>query len=389
MTLKNKFIEHEFLATLEQGIRIGTLTLTTPSGETHVFKGETAGVDAAWTIHNAETYWAIGSRGDIGLGETYTAGLWDTPDLEVLFTSFIENMEYLERYAHGHFMSKIIFALVNNVFRRNSVKGSTRNIRQHYDVGNAFYKLWLDPSMTYSSAYFANDNTSLEQAQKQKYQRLLQKIGSGRENILEIGCGWGGFAEEAAANGHHVTGITISQQQHAFASERLGNKADIQLKDYRRLSGKFSAIASIEMFEAVGKKYWPQYFQTLKNSLQDDGVAMIQTITIQDALFKGYTKRGDYIRHYVFPGGLLPSVERFKAQAEKAGLACRDVFLFGQDYARTLREWLVSFNKAEPAIRALGYDEPFLRSWRLYLAMCAASFACSRTDVMQVELVHA
>jgi cyclopropane-fatty-acyl-phospholipid synthase len=143
------------------------------------------------------------------------------------------------------------------------------------------------------------------------------------------------------------------------------------------------------MFEAVGKKYWPQYFKTVKNSLKDDGVAMIQTITIQDALFRGYTKRGDYIRHYVFPGGLLPSVERFKAQAEKAGLACRDVFLFGQDYARTLREWLISFNKAEPAIRALGYDEPFLRSWRLYLAMCAASFACSRTDVMQVELIHA
>ncbi len=332
---------------------------------------------------------SLSSRGDIGLGETYAEGLWDSPDLDALFRVFIDNIDELDRYANGHPLMQFWFRMLNTVIRRNSVRGSRENISAHYDVGNAFYRLWLDPSMTYSSALYSNSDMPLHVAQEQKYRRILERITPDRKRVLEVGCGWGGFAEQAVGSGHDITGVTVSRQQHEYAVQRIPNRADIRLQDYREVKGQFDAIASIEMFEAVGKQYWPSYFAKIKECLSRDGVAMIQTITVKDDAFEGYVKRSDYIRHYVFPGGLLPSASVFRASAENAGLACRDVFMFGKDYARTLREWLTRFDANEASIRGLGYGNAFIRSWRLYLSMCAASFECGRTNVMQVELAHA
>jgi cyclopropane-fatty-acyl-phospholipid synthase len=390
MNITHRVYERLLFDTFERAIQQGHITITTPNGTSKVFAGSSEGGKAQWNIHDWKVVKALASRGDIGLGETYADGLWDSPDLDALFTVFVDNLDRLATLANGGAFSRFWLGLVNNVIRRNSLSGSSRNIRSHYDVGNSFYKLWLDPTMTYSSAIYSDTGMKLEDAQRQKYQRILERIGTDRNHILEIGCGWGGFAEEAAASGHRLTGLTLSHEQHAFANERLKHKpADIRLQDYRATGGVFDAIASIEMFEAVGKNYWPSYFDTLRARMSKDGVAMVQTITVADDVFDDYAARSDYIRHYVFPGGLLPSVARFRENAEKAGLAVKDVFAFGQDYARTLREWLARFDASEIAIRELGHGTAFIRSWRLYLAMCAASFACGRTNVVQVELRHA
>ncbi len=389
MMLSSKMVQRFVFDTLEKGIQIGTLYVRTPENLIREIKGAEPGTVAHWHIKDWKAAQIIASRGDVGLGESYVQGLWDSPDLESLFRIFIDNLEHLDAASRGSWLSQLWYQFLNHVVRRNSVSGSRSNIRSHYDVGNDFYKLWLDPSMTYSSALYTDEHTPLEVAQANKYQRILNRITDGRKRVLEIGCGWGGFAEQAASRGHAVTGLTLSSQQHDFALRRLGNAADIRIQDYRHVEGKFDAIASIEMFEAVGIRYWPDYFRTLKNRLAKDGVAMVQTITIKDYAFDQYLKTSDYIRHYVFPGGLLPSVKKFNEFAEKSGLVCKDVFSFGQDYARTLREWLNRFDASEPAIRALGYSTEFIRSWRIYLHMCAASFANSRTNVVQIELVHA
>lgn len=389
MSLIESLTYQHFLKTFERGIARGVLHLTTPDGQTRSFAGTQAGSNAQWRIHDWRVVDALASRGDIGLGETYAQGLWDSDNLEALFAVLIDNIESLERYADGSGLSRFWFRLLNAVLRRNSVAGSSSNIRAHYDVGNAFYALWLDPSMTYSSGIYHDPTHSLEQAQQAKYGRILERIGTARERVLEVGCGWGGFADAAATQGHAVTGLTISPAQHAFASKRLEGRGEIMLQDYRKSQGRYDAVVSIEMFEAVGMRYWPTYFNTLKERLASHGAAVVQTITIRDELFDAYRKRSDYIRHHVFPGGMLPSLGRFVNAAEKAGLQCRDVFAFGEDYARTLRAWLKQFDARHDDIRALGYGESFIRSWRLYLAMCAASFACKRTDVVQVELAHA
>lgn len=389
MTIYGHWAEHVLCKAMESGIHQGVLTLITPAKHRYVFTGEIAGASATWEITDWSVVKMLVSRGDVGLGEAYAAGMWHSPDVDALFCLFVDNLDRLDSVANGSKLQQVWFRIINHFLRRNSIKGSSANIQSHYDVGNEFYKLWLDPSMTYSSALYHHEGDTLSQAQSQKYQRILTKIDPARKNILEIGCGWGGFAEEAAHHGHRLTGLTISQAQHDYAKARMRESADIRLLDYRKITGKFDAIASIEMFEAVGKRYWPSYFSTIKDRLDKDGVAMVQTITVKDDAFADYEKRSDYIRHYVFPGGLLPSVEKFKESAERAGLVCREVYAFGQDYARTLREWLVRFTEQEKAIRALGYDDAFIRSWRLYLSMCAASFARNRTNVVQVELVHA
>ena len=375
--------------TLQAGIRTGTLHVVTPGGVRHTFVGEAPGSEAEWHIRDRQTIRSLAARGDIGLGETYAAGMWDADNPEALFRIFVDNLDRLDRLANGNLFSRWIAKAVNALVRRNSLRGSRRNIRAHYDVGNDFYRLWLDRSMTYSSALYEHDDADLETAQAAKYRRILQRIGPDRGPILEIGCGWGGFAEAAAEVGHRVTGITLSPAQQRFADERLGAKADIRLLDYRQTTGTFGAIASIEMFEAVGRRYWPTYFATLKQRLATDGVALVQTITVRDDAFDAYASRSDYLRHYVFPGGMLPSIAEFTKAADRAGLRCREVFRFGPDYARTLREWRQRFDAQERHIRALGYDNAFIRSWRMYLSMCAASFSGHRTDVVQVELVHA
>src|SRR5262249_47078934 len=230
----------------------------------------------------------------------------------------------------------------------------------------------------------------LYRAQQNKYERILSKFGEKRADVLEIGCGWGGFAERAGADGHRVTGLTISPAQFGFATERLKNSpAEIRLEDYRKARGKFDNIVSIEMLGAGAEHYWPAYFRTVAERLKRGGRAITQTIPIKDEYFPGYRPRSDFIRHYVFPGGMLPSLSRFREEAEKAGLKFVEAFRFGKDYARTLREWLVQMQGAESQIAALGHDQQFLRNWQFYLGICAATFEVARTDVVQVELVNA
>jgi cyclopropane-fatty-acyl-phospholipid synthase len=370
-------------------IEYGTLDFDTPSGERITATGPKPGPHARFTIHDWDVLRRLVARGDIGLGEDYIAGAWDTDDIEELVSFFLVNLDHFEGFAHGDFFHRLAFVFHNALVRRNSVAGSSRNIKDHYDVGNDFYRLWLDKSMTYSSALYGGEDVSLEKAQANKYDRILDKFVNPRASVLEIGCGWGGFAERAAQNNHDVTGLTVSPAQHAFATNRLGANAEIKLQDYRHVKGKFDMIVSIEMFEAVGEHYWPQYFHTVAERLRNGGRAVIQTIAIQDELFAGYRSRSDFIRHYVFPGGCLPSVQRFREEAEKAGLKFASVFSFGKDYARTLREWSQRMQEKSSDITALGHDQPFLRNWQFYLGICAATFAVQRTDVVQIELGHA
>jgi len=376
---------YEVLSHLEYG----SLAFAAPDGEVRLFKGPEQGPAARFAIRDWDVLKHIVQRGDIALGEDYVDGAWETDDIEKLVCLFLMNIEALARYAHGGFLSRMALVISDRFIRRNSVGGSRRNIEAHYDVGNEFYSLWLDKSMTYSSALFGGKDTTLEEAQRNKYRRILGRFTKPCASVLEIGCGWGGFAERASELGHKVTGLTISPSQYRYALERLKGTADILLEDYRRAKGAFDHIVSIEMFEAVGEQYWPQYFRTVADRLKQGGRAIIQTITIRDDLFADYRLRSDFIRHYVFPGGMLPSLQRFRGEAERAGLKVVDAFAFGKDYARTLREWSRRMQACTADIKALGHDDRFLRNWQYYLNICAAAFSVGRTDVVQVELVRA
>jgi cyclopropane-fatty-acyl-phospholipid synthase len=385
MLFLTKRVKRDFLDTCGQ-IQTGSLRLRTPEGEVFDFgQGSPA---AEMQIYDWSVVTAITARGDIGLGETYVAGLWETPSIADLTEVALKNLEQFQGYAYAGFWNNLKFRVVNRLMRANSHRGAARNIRAHYDVGNEFYQLWLDESMTYSSAMFAPGDTDLSRAQNRKYDRILQRLGTG-ERVLEIGCGWGGFAERAADSGRDVTGLTISPSQKGYADARLDGRAEIRLQDYRKSSGKFDNIVSIEMIEAVGQDYWPTYFSTLKSRLSEHGHAMIQAITVSDAYFENYRSSSDYIRHYTFPGGMLLSNAVIADQARRAGLAIKDSHAFGADYARTCAIWNDRLDRAADRILRLGYDESFLRNWRYYLGVCAATFAVGHTDVVQVELNHA
>jgi cyclopropane-fatty-acyl-phospholipid synthase len=382
------FIEKRWRDALAN-LEYGTLDFVTPAGELVVAQGRKPGPRARFQLNDWQCLRRLMARGDIALGEDYIAGAWDTDDIEELVYLFLLNLDNFDRFANGNLLNQFVFMLHNTLVRRNSLSGSKRNIQDHYDVGNDFYSLWLDKSMTYSSALFGERDVDLEEAQQQKYERILSRFSTPKASVLEIGCGWGGFAERAAKEDHRVTGLTISPSQHRYAAERLKDKADIRLEDYRTSRGLFDMIVSIEMFEAVGEHYWPQYFRTVAERLKQGGRAIIQTITIRDELFDVYRLRSDFIRHYVFPGGMLPSFERFCGEAERAGLKAVDAFSFGKDYARTLREWSRRMNERKEEIFALGFDQRFLRNWQFYLGICAAAFRIERTTVVQVELVNA
>ncbi len=377
-------VKHDFLETCD-GIRHGSLRLRTPEGETHDFgAGDPA---AEMVIHDWSVVTALAARGDIGLGETYVDGLWDTPSVDLLTQVALLNLDHFRAYAYAGFWSALKFRTVDRILRANSRRGAARNIRAHYDVGNEFYQLWLDRSMTYSAALF-DEGDDLHAAQLRKYDRILGRLAPG-ERVLEIGCGWGGFAERAADQGRQVTGLTISPSQKGYADARLDGRAEIRLEDYRATQGTFDNIVSIEMIEAVGENYWPVYFATLKQRLAEGGRAVVQAITVPDSYFATYRATSDYIRHYTFPGGMLLSDGAICEQARRAGLAVQDRFAFGQDYARTLREWSAALEDEAQRILRLGHSESFLRNWRFYLGICAASFATAQTDVVQVELAHA
>lgn len=385
MRFTNKALKSNFLSTCER-LREGQLTLRTPEGERYQFG--TSGPEAEMIIRDWAAVSAMAAHGQVGLGETYVQGMWDTPSVEGLMALAMKNRDHLGAYDQASPFHKAKFRLVDTVMRANSRRGSRKNIRSHYDVGNEFYALWLDDGMTYSSGLFDDGDTDLARAQTRKNDRALSRLGDG-ENVLEIGCGWGGFAEHASQEGRNVTGVTISRNQHSYAECRLDGRADIQLRDYRDINGRYDNIVSIEMIEAVGARYWPSYFSTLKRNLAEGGRVLLQAITVKDSFFETYKTSSDYIRQYVFPGGMLLSDSVIAKQANDAGFAVRDSFAFGQDYAQTCRIWAERLGAQKRRIAEMGYSESFFRNWQYYLEICAASFAVGHTNVVQVELAHA
>ncbi|HEY3637828.1 MAG TPA: cyclopropane-fatty-acyl-phospholipid synthase family protein [Rhizomicrobium sp.] len=385
--IPQSIIQDRWFKTLQR-MKRGRIVFVAPNGEARTFGGHCDGPTAFFRIHEWSVLERAAARGDIGLGEDYIDGAWETPDIEALIAFFLANIEELDGFADGNFINRLLFRIRNGLVRRNSLSGSRRNIHAHYDMGNEFFALWLDETMTYSSALFGGAACSLSEAQQRKYRRILSRLDPGKQSILEIGCGWGGFAEQAVQDEHRVTGLTISPAQYAFASQRLGSNAEIQLEDYRHSRGKFDAVVSIEMVEAVGERYWPIYFHTLAERLKQGGRAIIQSIVIRDELFSAYRTRSDFVRHYVFPGGMLPSIARLKQEAESAGLRFLNTFSFGQDYASTLRIWNARMREREGEIRGMGHDDGFIRTWQFYLGMCAAAFAVDRTSVAQLEFVR-
>ena len=346
------------------GLQAGTLTVTTPDGKTRIFEGRERGEEAHLQLHDWRVVANMAAKGDIGFAEDYRAGRWETNDLTALTTLGLMNRSALDRFVTGGKTNRIM-AMLSYLMKMNSIKGSKKNIHAHYDLGNDFYALWLDPSMTYSSALYRAANETLEDAQHNKYDRILDCLDQKSGSILEIGCGWGGFAERAMHKGDYaLKGLTLSTEQQAYAQKRLGDDANIALEDYRHQDQKFDNIVSIEMFEAVGEQYWPTYFAKVKELLSQKGKAVIQTITINDADFPRYRKGGDFIRSFIFPGGMLPSPSRFTEEANKAGLRVNNEFAFGQHYARTLIEWLKVFDDKKDKVKALGFDDGFIRLWR-------------------------
>lgn len=384
--LKNQVIK-KFLDTFHY-IQWGSISITMPDGKVYDFMGKKEGPSANLVIHDHRAIAQFAKKGDIGFAEGYRDQWWDSQDLTSLFIFGLKNEQALEAYINGHFLARLA-SRFSYLFTLNTLRGSKKNIHAHYDLGNNFYELWLDPSMTYSSAIFEDNYEDLTSAQYRKYDRILESINRSG-TVLEIGCGWGGFAECALNKGdYEVKGITLSKAQHAYAQQRLKGKALIDMEDYRTQQGKYDHIVSIEMFEAVGEKFWSTYFQKIKTLLLQKGSAMIQTITIDDAYFQRYRKSGDAIRTFVFPGGMLPSREKFVAASHNAGLRVTDEFSFGKDYALTLSHWLKSFEEKIDQIKILGFDDKFLRIWRFYLTFCIASFISGRTNVMQIKLEHA
>ncbi|MCV2894778.1 SAM-dependent methyltransferase [Lentibacter sp. XHP0401] len=379
-------VAHDFLDTCSQ-IDEGRLDIVTPEGHRHSF-GNGGGAEAEMVIHDWSTVTAIAARGDVGLGETYVAGLWTTPSIEALGSVAIANLATLELYAYPNRWNTLKFRTVDRILRANSIKGAARNISSHYDTGNEFYQLWLDEGMSYSSAIFAHGDNDLTRAQNRKLDRVLSRLGSG-ESVLEVGCGWGSFAERAAEAGRNVTGITISKAQKGYADARLDGRAAIELCDYRNTQGTYDNIVSIEMIEAVGERYWPSYFAMLKQRLASEGRAVIQAITVPDSYFDIYRSSSDFIRQYTFPGGMLLSDAVIADEARRAGLKVTQSYAFGQDYAQTLRIWSERMEANVKRIKQIGYSDAHLRSWQFYLQMCAAAFGMRQTDVVQVELSHA
>lgn len=385
MTFATGLLKNRFLSSLER-ISHGRLTLTTPEGA--VLRFGSAGPEADLEVRDWSFLPRLARRGDVGLGESWIDRQWETASLENVLALALKNMDHLAPWAKAGRLPGWAMRFSDRVSRMNSLGGSARNIRAHYDVGNEFYQLWLDRGMSYSSALFAPGDDDLERAQTRKNDRILSRLTAG-ETVLEIGCGWGSFAEAAAMRGRRVKAITISPSQSAYADARLDGRAEIRLQDYRHTAGRFDNIVSVEMIEAVGERYWPTYFATLKARLADDGRAILQAITVPDASFPAYRKRSDFIRQHAFPGGMLPCRAAIAAQAARAGLTLSDSFAFGQDYARTCRLWAGRMMAERPRIFRFGYDDAFLRSWQFYLEGCAATFATGRTDVVQVELTHA
>lgn len=380
------------LLSMLEKIEGGSIMLRLPDGSTHLLGWGPQ--RATLFLHDETVFSRILSSGSIGFAEAFMEGLWETDHLPELLTLLAANRAVLEKAIHGNAWRLAAHWLWHRL-RANTRRGSKRNIEAHYDLGNDFYKLWLDSTMSYSSALWPTPEAGFEEAQLEKYRHALRSAGVlPGQHILEIGCGWGGLAEVACKEfGLRVTGVTLSRQQLAWAQARakvvgFADKAEFLLCDYRELNGQFDHIVSIEMIEAVGEAFWPSYFSQLRALLKPEGRAVIQAITIDDVLFDHYRKDVDFIQRYVFPGGMLPSPSAIASQSDKAGLRIAASRAFGLDYARTLREWLQRFNARLEDVASQGFDPRFQRMWQFYLAYCEAGFRARSTDVWQYVLAH-
>ena len=378
---------------LLKNLRHGTLVVHLPDG-THAHFGTLAEGEprAGISLRNWNVCIAALKSGDIGFAETFIAGDWTTPDLSALLKLFLANQEDMDAVIYGTWWGSLLYR-IKHLFNRNSRSGSRKNIHAHYDLGNEFYTLWLDPTMNYSSAWFDGRlDQPLPDAQWAKVRRALREAGvRPGDRVLEIGCGWGALAECAARDfGASVHGVTLSTEQLAWAQRRLseaGLAGELRFQDYRDIDdGPYDAICSIEMFEAVGREYWPSFFETVHRQLKPGGKACIQTITIRDDLFDRYVRSTDFIQQYIFPGGLLPSPGEFRRAAARAGLEVVEELAFGTDDGETLRRWRDRFLHEDARVRRLGFDTRFMRIWEFYLAYCEAAFDMGNTSVMQFTL---
>jgi cyclopropane-fatty-acyl-phospholipid synthase len=377
-----------------QSLENGRLDLVLDDGRRFRIQGRNPGPVAEIVIHDRDLFARLIREGDLGFCEAYLDGGWSTPDLQ----AFMDLVHAGNDAIYDGFPGLALVRAYENLrafFRRNTRAQARRNIAHHYDLGNDFYRLWLDETMTYSSALFRTGQEPLERAQLQKYQSLIDQMGARPgDHVLEIGCGWGGFAEYAAREcGLRVTGLTISRAQADYARERiaragLSERVEIKLQDYRDERGIYDGVASIEMFEAVGKRYWPVYFASLRERLRPGRNATLQIITVQERRWEIYRRGVDFIQKYIFPGGMLPSPGVLRREIERAGLALRGSIEFGQSYSQTLRRWHEAFNAHWDEVARLGFDERFRRMWNFYLTSCAATFAHGNCDVTQITVTR-
>ncbi|MEQ9634222.1 MAG: cyclopropane-fatty-acyl-phospholipid synthase family protein [Roseovarius sp.] len=377
-----------------QKINCGRLDFVLPDGRRFRVEGKTPGPVAELDIHNPDCFARLIREGDLGFCDAYLEGWWSTPDLQALMDFVHEdNWDVYDGFPGMGLVR--VYERLRHWLKRNSRAQARRNISHHYDLGNDFYRLWLDDTMTYSSALFRTGQESLEAAQMQKYASMVDQLGAKPgDHVLEIGCGWGGFAEYAAKErGLRVTGLTISREQFDFAQERiaragLSEQVTFKLQDYRDERGSYDGIASIEMFEAVGEQYWPTYFGTVRDRLNPGGRATLQVITVEDHRFEAYRNTVDFIQKYNFPGGMLPSPSVLRAEVERAGLQVLRSIEFGESYSQTLRRWHDTFNEKWEEVARLGFDDRFRRMWNFYLTSCAGAFRGGNCDVTQITIAR-
>ena len=374
-------------------ISAGRLDIALPDGRVFRAEGARPGPVARLDIHEPEVFARLVREGYLGFCEAYLDGDWSTPDLQ----AFMDLLNEDDSIHHGYPGQNLaqLYERLRFWFKRNSRRQARRNISYHYDLGNEFYRLWLDETMTYSSALFAGGQNSLEQAQIAKYASMVDQMGvKPGDHVLEIGCGWGGFAEYAARErGLRVTGLTISEEQLKFARERiaragLSDQVTLKLLDYRDERGTYDGIASIEMFEAVGERYWPVFFQSLRDRLIPGAQATLQIITVADSRWESYRNDVDFIQKYIFPGGMLPSPSALRVEIDRAGLKVARSIEFGESYSETLRRWHHAFDEKWDQIATMGFDARFRRMWNFYLTSCAAAFKGGRCDVTQITIAR-
>ena len=376
------------------GARIGRLEVTLPNGQLLIQEGEFKGPQASIHFKNWNSILKYKFGGDLAFAEGYMAGDIDIHDLKALFNWYLENDKTLADKVKPNVLVDGINKFIHRIVNNNNMAGSKKNISYHYDLGNDFYRLWLDETMTYSSADFSSTD-DLVKGQIAKYARMAKYAGVNEGKcVLEIGCGWGGFSEYVLSHFHNISykGVTISREQLSYAKGRLKNinkdPNTLCFEDYRDIEGTYDAIVSVEMFEAVGEKHWDTYFNAIKKLLSKDGKATIQVITIEHERYLSYRKNVDFIQKYIFPGGMLPSKEIFVEKAAEAGLEVVDTYAFGKSYAETLRRWKQAFVTHWALLKKQGFDDRFYRMWLYYLVYCEVGFDAKTTDVVQFTLIH-